>query len=85
MKAFYGYASIDVTFRVEAPTMEEAEELVEGVLAPWSDDTHVSVENNGVDVYEISQPALTGDCEADGECSHRCCEEPELHNEEGKQ
>ena len=78
MQTFYADAKIDVSVRVEAETMQEAEELVEGLLAPWSDDSRVVVwDNNGVDVYEISQQTLTGDCETDGECCCRC------HDKEG--
>jgi hypothetical protein len=61
MQTFYANATIDVTVQVEASTVEEAEELAEELLAPWSDDKRVSVfENNGVDVYEIG-------CEEDEE------------------
>ena len=81
MQTFYADATIDVSLRVEAETMEEAKELVEGGWAPWHDDTPAisvwEMNDSGVEVYEITQPILTGDCEADGVCSCRC------HDKEG--
>ena len=54
MQMYWADAKIDVSVQVQAKTIREAEELVEELLAPWSDDSRVIIgDNNGVDVYGI--------------------------------